>query len=61
MDKVLKWQSGAVRWPCREAESVDELFIPVDSSSHPHSVMEMSPPTDSLIKATQLDGCQSLD
>lgn len=36
-DKVLKWQSGAVWRPCREAESVDELFIPVGSGSHPHT------------------------
>ena len=28
--KVLKWQTGPVLRPGREAESVDELFVPVE-------------------------------
>lgn len=39
VDKVLKWLRRAVWWPRREAESVDELFIPVGSTSHPHGMM----------------------
>lgn len=49
MDEVLKWLSGA---PAGRLSQWMKLFIPVGSSPHPRSGMEMSPPAASVIKAS---------
>lgn len=51
------WSAGVdvPRRPCREAEPLDQLFIPQGSTSHPHRLMQMSPLPGCLIKATQLE------